>query len=72
MNFFEGYVWNYRRMNLSKLHNRSMFTRREIDYFANLGEMLGFDSFIEDSKFDKSNEAFKTNEFVMLEVGCQN
>jgi hypothetical protein len=41
-------------MNLSQLHNRSMFTKREIDYFANLGEMLGFDAFIEDSKFDKS------------------
>ena len=54
MHFFEGYVRNYRRMNLSRLHNRSMFTKREIDYFANLGEMLGFDSFIEDSKFDKS------------------
>lgn len=51
---FEGYVKNYRRMNLSKLHNRSMFTKREIDYFAQLGEMLGFDAFIEDSKFDKS------------------
>ncbi|MGG3235592.1 hypothetical protein ABEP17_19385 [Priestia flexa] len=54
MQFFEGYVRNYRRMNLSQLHNRSMFTKREIDYFANLGEMLGFDAFIEDSKFDKS------------------
>jgi hypothetical protein len=54
MHFFEGYVRNYRRLNLSKLHNRSMLTKREIDYFANLGEMLGFDSFIEDSKFDKS------------------
>lgn len=53
MQFFEGYVRNYRRMNLSHLHNRSMFTKREIDYFANLGEMLGFDVFIEDSKFDK-------------------
>jgi hypothetical protein len=51
--FFEGYVRNYRRMNLSQLHNRSMFTKREIDYFANLGEMLGFDAFVEDSKFDK-------------------
>ena len=54
MQFFEGYVRNYRRMNLSQLHNRSMVTKREIDYFANLGEMLGFDAFIEDSKFDKT------------------
>lgn len=54
MQFFDGYVRNYRRMNLSKLHNRSMFTKREIEYFANLGEMLGFDSFIEDSKFDRT------------------
>jgi len=30
-----------------------MFTKREIDFFAQLGEMLGFDAFIEDSKFDK-------------------
>lgn len=54
MQFFDGYVRNYRRMNLAKLHNRSMFTKREIDYFSNLGEMLGFDAFIEDSKFDKT------------------
>ncbi|MEB1809553.1 MAG: hypothetical protein LPK26_20035 [Bacillaceae bacterium] len=54
MQFFEGYVRNYRRMNLSVAHNRSMFTKREIDYFANLGEMLGFDAFIEDSKYDKA------------------
>lgn len=53
MQFFEGYVRNYRRMNLSNIHNRSMFTQREIDYFSNLGEMLGFDSFVEDGKFDK-------------------
>ena len=53
MQFFDGYVRNYRRMNLTQLHNFSMFTKREIDYFANLGEMLGFDAYIEDSKFDK-------------------
>lgn len=53
MQFFNGYIRNYRRMNLSPLHNRSMLTKREIDYFANLGELLGFDSFVEDSKFDK-------------------
>ncbi|WP_197277479.1 hypothetical protein [Bacillus sp. FJAT-27245] len=41
-------------MNLTRLHNRSMMTNREIDYFANLGEILGFDSFVEDSEFDKS------------------
>ncbi|MFV8830542.1 hypothetical protein [Alkalihalobacterium sp. APHAB7] len=54
MQFFEGYVRNYRRMNLSVAHNHLMFTKREIDYFANFGEMLGFDAFIEDSKFDKA------------------
>jgi hypothetical protein len=30
-----------------------MFTKREIEYFANLGEMLGYHAFIEDSKPDK-------------------
>lgn len=54
MQFFEGYVRNYRRFNLSTVHNRSMFTQREINHFANLGEMLGFDAFIEDSKFDSA------------------
>jgi len=54
MQFFDGYVRNYRRMNLTNMHNRSMLTKREIDYFANLGEMPGFDAFIEDSKLDKS------------------
>nr|WP_318540031.1 hypothetical protein [Terribacillus saccharophilus] len=39
-------------MNLSYLHNRSMFTQREIDYFANLGEMLGYEAYGEDTKFD--------------------
>jgi uncharacterized protein (UPF0248 family) len=56
MQFFEGYVKSYRRLNLSALHNRSMFTKREIDYFANLGELLGFDAFVEDYKFDKVKE----------------
>lgn len=53
MIFFEGYVRNYRRLNLHHVHNRSMFTKREIDYFSNLGEMLGYYVFIEDSKPDK-------------------
>lgn len=53
MQYFEGYVRNYRRMNISEDHNRSMVTRREIEYFANLGEMLGFTAFVEDSKMDK-------------------
>ncbi|KIL50831.1 hypothetical protein KR50_07120 [Jeotgalibacillus campisalis] len=52
MQFLEGYVRNYRRMNLSQLHNRSMFTKREIDYYSNLGEMLGFSAFIEDSPYE--------------------
>jgi hypothetical protein len=52
MSFFNGYVRSYRRMKLSSLHNRSMFKKRKIDYFAHLGELLGFDAFIEDSKFD--------------------
>ena len=50
MSFFEGYVRNYRRLNLHQATNRSMFTKREIDYWANLGEMLGLFSFVEDAK----------------------
>lgn len=50
MDIFEGYVRNYRRINLHQATNKSMFTKREIDYFANLGELLGFFSFVEDTK----------------------
>lgn len=42
MQFINGYVRNYRRMNLSDLHNRSIFTKREIDYVANLGERSAY------------------------------
>jgi hypothetical protein len=54
LQLFEGYVRNYRRMNLSIEHNSSMFTKREIDYFATVGEMLGYFTFVEDAKFDKT------------------
>ena len=40
-------------LNLNELHNRSMFTRREIEHFSNLGEMLGYSVFVEDAKYDK-------------------
>ncbi len=55
MNLFEGYVRNYRRMNLFQATNTSMFTKREIDYFANIGEVLGYFSFVEDSKPNLEN-----------------
>ena len=50
MRFFEGYVRNYRRLNIEQGNNLSMFTRREIEYFAKLGEYLGYHTFIEDYK----------------------
>lgn len=50
MNILEGYVRNYRKLNLFQATNRSMFTRREISYFESVGEYLGFFSFIEDTK----------------------
>jgi hypothetical protein len=68
MLFFEVYVRNYRRPNLSHLHNRSMFTKREIDYFVNLGEMLGYHVFVEDYKFD-DYRAFQTNGLIVVEIG---
>lgn len=57
MTFFEGYVRNYRRLNFYQIHNGSMYTRREIEYFANLGEMLGYHVFVEDSKPNKSGKS---------------
>lgn len=53
MCLLEGYVRNYRRLNLYQATNSSMFTKREIDYFANVGESLGFFSFVEDYKPNK-------------------
>ena len=50
LNIFEGYVRNYRRLNLFQNQNKSMFTKREIEYFANVGEYLGFFSYVEDTK----------------------
>jgi len=50
LNVLEGYVRNYRKLNLYENTNTSMFTRREIDYFATVGEYLGFFSFVEDTK----------------------
>ena len=52
-NIFEGYVRNYRRMNIHQSSNSAMFTRREIEYFGSVGEYLGFFSFVEDSKRQK-------------------
>jgi hypothetical protein len=50
LKIFEGYVRNYRRLNLFQATNNSMFTKREIEYFATVGEYLGLFSFIEDTK----------------------
>ena len=50
LRIFEGYVRNYRRLNLFQATNSSMFTKREIEYFATVGEYLGFFSFVEDTK----------------------
>lgn len=55
--FFEGYVRNYRKLNFYRTHNGSMYTRREIEYFASMGEILGYHVFVEDckpSKLEKS------------------
>lgn len=50
MNILEGYIRNFRSLNLFQNQNKSMFTKREIDYFSKLGEYLGFFSYIEDTK----------------------
>lgn len=50
MNILEGYIRNFRNLNLFQNQNKSMFTKREIDYFSRLGEYLGFFSYVEDTK----------------------
>lgn len=56
MNIFEGYVRNYRSLNLDSAHHVSMFTLREIEYFCRLGDMLGFRSYIEDARINGETE----------------
>lgn len=48
-NIFIGYVKNYHTLNLIYPHGYSTFTMKEIDYFARLGCMLGYDTFTEDT-----------------------
>lgn len=50
LNILEGYIRNYRKLNLFQATNNSMYTKREIGYFETVGEYLGFFSFVEDTK----------------------
>lgn len=47
---FEGYVRNYRRLNIHQAANKSQFTKKEIEYFSTAGEYLGLFPFVEDTK----------------------
>lgn len=53
MNIMEGYVRNYRRLNIHESNNWSMITSREIGYFATVGEYLGYFTYMEDTKPNK-------------------
>ncbi|MHA2402334.1 MAG: hypothetical protein ACXADH_05020 [Candidatus Kariarchaeaceae archaeon] len=48
-NIFIGYIKNYHTLNLTFTHGNDSFTLKEIDYFARLGSVLGFDIFTEDT-----------------------
>jgi hypothetical protein len=50
----EGYVRCYRTLNLNLLHNNATdFTKRELSFFSDLGERLGYISLMEaDSRSD--------------------
>ncbi len=48
-NIFIGYVKNYHTLNLTYQQCEHTFTMKEIDYFARLGSMLGYDTFTEDT-----------------------
>ena len=50
MNILERYIRNFRCLNIFQNQNKSMFTKRELEYFSRLGEYLGFFSYIEDTK----------------------
>lgn len=52
LNILNGYVRNYRRLNIHSGNNWSFITMKEIEYFSTLGELLGYYSFTEDWKKD--------------------
>ncbi|MBI9014651.1 MAG: hypothetical protein JEZ08_20605 [Clostridiales bacterium] len=59
LRIFEGYVRNYRSLNLFKATNSSMFAKREREYFARVGEYLGFFPFIEDANSNHGDERLR-------------
>jgi len=57
MNILEGYVRNFRRLNIHQACNNAVFTAREISYFSQLGEYLGLFSFVEDGRPPKTGRS---------------
>lgn len=51
--FFNGFVKNYSVFNLHRISNITQFTAKEIGYFRQLGEMLGYHVFHEDQRMIK-------------------
>lgn len=58
MNILEGYVRNYRRFNFNTtIKTSASYTLRELEYFAQVGECLGFYIFFEDGKPNKNSRS---------------
>ncbi len=49
LNIFDDFVQDYSILKLTNYHPRSSFTLRELNYFFELGQKMGYESFTEDS-----------------------
>jgi len=61
----EGYVRNYRTLNLRTEAKPTDLTQRELSFFAQLGEMLGFGACLEAQRMDLSWHDLDTGELVL-------
>ncbi len=49
LKIFNDFVQNYRTLKLTNYHGKSSFTLRELNYFFELGQKMGYESFTEDT-----------------------
>jgi hypothetical protein len=61
----EGYVRRYRTLNLRTDAKGTDLTQRELDFFAQLGEMLGFGACFEAQRMDLSWHDLDSQELVL-------
>jgi len=61
----EGYIRSYRTFNLRTTAKWTDLTQRELDFFARLGEMLGFAARLEEQRMDLSWHDIDSEELAL-------